>query len=450
MKISFYSTNNEAPEVNIQKAILTGQAPDKGLYMPKNFPVLTDEELNSLRTMKYSEIAYLITSKMLSEFVPDEKLKSLCEEAYNFEVPIEKISGNKYIMRLDRGPTASFKDFAARLMARLMNYFLEKQGKNLLILTATSGDTGGAVADAFYGQKNVRVVVIYPKNEISDRQRKQMTTLGKNITALGIDGKFDDAQKMVKQAFTDPDLEHLYLSSANSINFGRLLPQTVYYFHAYAKLTKNNSEKVIFCVPSGNFGDLMGGLFASKMGLPVKKFIAAVNENDEFPKFLENGIYKKIDPSKACLSNAMNVGHPSNLARLIDLYGGHLDELGNLHKKPNMDLLKNEIVSVSISDEETKKTILDAFNNYNIILEPHGAVGWAGLIWYLNSTEISNNIPCISLETADPSKFPEIITSLTNVDPPMPEHLAKAQLKKEKIVNISSNYDAFKKYLLSK
>ncbi|MHA1340073.1 MAG: threonine synthase [Promethearchaeota archaeon] len=466
-EILFYSTNKQAPEENIRNAILKGQAPDKGLYMPKTIPKLTDKELESLKHMNYSEMAQLITSKFLQKYVPKDILKKLCDDAYNYDVPLEKVEDNKYIMRLDRGPTASFKDFAARLMARLMNYFLEQLGKKLLILTATSGDTGGAVADAFYKQNNVDVIVLYPKNEISERQRKQMTTLGENITAIGIEGKFDDCQRMVKQAFADPDLKNLNLSSANSINFARLLPQTVYYFYAYAKLTTNIKDRVIISVPSGNFGDLMGGVIAYKMGLPVLKFIAAVNENDEFPRFLETSIYQKIEPSRNCLSNAMNVGHPSNLARLIDLYGGHLDEKGNLLKKPNMELLRKDIASVSISDEKTKETIKEVFDKYNIILEPHGAVGWAGLIWYLSSqfdndiknknlsvttTDYSFNkedIISISLETADPAKFPEIIREVLNIDPKMPKHLAEAQAKKEEIINLPVNYEQFKKYLLN-
>lgn len=468
MPLEFYSTNHEAPKTNIRDAILTGQAPDKGLYMPKNIPKITDGELASLRDMDYYEQAVLITSKLLEGYVPDEILQDLCKDAYTFNIPIEKVYDDKYIMRLDHGPTASFKDFAARLMARLMNYFLEQLGRSLLILTATSGDTGGAVADAFYGQDNVDMVVLYPKDEVSDRQRKQMTTLGKNVTAIGIDGKFDDCQKIVKEAFADPDLKDLNLSSANSINFARLLPQTVYYFYAYSRTTTSNDQSVIFSVPSGNFGDLMGGLIAHKMGLPVLKFIAAVNENDEFPKFLESGAYEKIEPSRNCLSNAMNVGHPSNLARLIDLYGGQLDEVGNLNKKPDMGALRKDIASVSISDVATKETIERVYDKHKTILEPHGAVGWAGLMWYLEneferdvaSKNLSlqtvnydidpKNTVAVSLETADPAKFPTIIREALGIDPEMPEHLAEAQKRQETIMNMDAEYAEFKKYLLSR
>jgi len=418
--------------------------------------------------MKYHEIAHMITSKMLNEFIPGNVLKRLCKDAYDYEVPIEKITANKYILRLDRGPTASFKDFAARLMARIMNYFLEDLDRKLLILTATSGDTGGAVADAFYGQKNVRVVILYPVKEISERQRKQMTTLGGNIKAIGVDGKFDDCQKLVKQAFADPDLKKLNLSSANSINFARLLPQTVYYFYAHSRITGSSDKPVIFSVPSGNFGDLMGGLFAMKMGLPVIKFISAVNENDEFVKFLKTGSYEKIEPSINCLSNAMNVGHPSNLTRLVDLYGGRMDENGILLNNPDMGELRKDIAAVSISDDKTKKSIIEAYKSHKILLEPHGAVAWAGLAWYLENqyksdfeannfacrsqdmTADPRNIPCISLETADPAKFPEIITKLLSIIPKISDNLASSQSKTElDTEQIPKNIKVFKKVLLT-
>lgn len=467
----FYSTNRTSEEVNIRDAILIGQSPDKGLYMPSFIPKLTVEEINSFKDMKYYEIAYLITSKMLNDFIPGNVLKRLCKDAYDFEVPIEKITENKYILRLDRGPTASFKDFAARLMARIMNYFLKDLERKLLILTATSGDTGGAVADAFYGQENVRVVILYPIKEVSERQRKQMTTLGGNIKAIGIDGKFDVCQQFVKQAFSDPDLKKLNLSSANSINFARLLPQTVYYFYAHSRICGSSDKPVIFSVPSGNFGDLMGGLFAAKMGLPVVKFIAAVNENDEFPKFLKSGKYEKIEPSKNCLSNAMNVGHPSNLARLVDLYGGQMDENGVLVNDPDMGELRKDIATVSISDDQTKKSIIEAYKHHKVLLEPHGAVAWAGLEWYLenqyendfkkNNFAISGsnkhslsadpiNIPCVSLETADPAKFPEIITELLGINPKISDNLASSQSKTElDTKQIPKNYKVFKKVLLT-
>jgi threonine synthase len=262
-------------------------------------------------------------------------------------VPVEKADDLDYILRLDRGPTASFKDFAARMMARLMQHFLSMEGRNLTILTATSGDTGSAVANAFLGLKNIDVIILFPAGEITDIQRKQMTTLKKNIKVLAVNGKFDDCQHLVKTAFRDPALSHIPLSSANSINIGRLLPQSVYYFHAWAELS-GNEKPVVFSVPSGNFGNLMGGVIAKKMGLPVEKFIIATNENDEVPVYFRSGNYRPIVPSLNCISSAMNVGHPSNLARLIAVYGGVMDEKGNISSAPDMDKMVKDFFSVSI------------------------------------------------------------------------------------------------------
>ena len=280
----------------------------------------------------------------------------MLQDAYNYEVPVEKVYDGKYVLRLDRGPTCSFKDFAARLMGRLIQYFLRQEGKEILILTATSGDTGSAVAHAFFGLDNIKVVVLFPEKEVTERQRRQMTTLGKNVFPLAVEGKFDDCQALVKQAFADPDLKGLNLSSANSINIGRLLPQAVYYFYAHSRVAPQG-EAVVFSVPSGNFGDLMGGLIALKMGLPVHKYVVATNENDEFPNFMKTGIYEPIRPSKNCISNAMNVGHPSNLARLFSLYGGQMDETGRVSRQPDLQAMRRELYAVSITDEETRNTI---------------------------------------------------------------------------------------------
>jgi threonine synthase len=265
---------------------------------------------------------------------------------------------------------------------------------------------------------------------------------------LWIQGKFDDCQRFVKKAFADPDLSRLKLSSANSINFGRLLPQTLYYFWSYSRVVQEKGEEVVFSVPSGNFGNLMGGLIAYKMGLPVKKFIAAVNENDEFPNFLQTGTYEKVEPSKNCISNAMNVGHPSNLARLIDLYGGHIDEKGNIHKRPNMEEIRKDIVSFSISDEETKETIKNAYIRYEEILEPHGAVGWAALQHYRKDNPAHNKIKSITFETADPAKFPDEIIELIDIIPKTPSSLEIIQ-NREEIPNPTEieNYDDFKAFL---
>ncbi len=343
-KISFYSTNLKSTNLPFHEALLKGQAPDKGLYMPEFIPQVSIEKIKEMKSMEYFEIANVIIGRFLKGVIPEEVLKALVKDAYDYDVPLEHVYDRKYVMRLDQGPTASFKDFAGRMMGRLMDYYVSKRNGNLLILTATSGDTGSAIANAFYGFDNIKVVVLFPEDEVTPRQRKQMTTLGKNVQIIALDAKFDDCQALVKQAFADTDLDYLNLSSANSINIGRLIPQIVYYFYAYAKLAKTVGEEIVFSVPSGNFGDMMGGMLAVKMGLPVKKFIIATNENDEFPEFLNTGIYKKIVPSKNCISSAMNVGHPSNLARLVALYGGVMDELGEISKMPDMDLMNQEII----------------------------------------------------------------------------------------------------------
>jgi threonine synthase len=300
------------------------------------------------------------------------------------------------------------------------------------------------VAHAFYGLDNLRVVVLFPEKEVTERQRRQMTTLGKNIYPLAVDGKFDDCQALVKQAFADMDLKGLNLSSANSINIGRLLPQAVYYFYAYSK-TAANGNSIVFSVPSGNFGDLMGGLMAMRMGLPVHRFVVATNENDEFPNFMRTGVYEPIRPSKNCISNAMNVGHPSNLARLFYLYGGQMDEKGMVNKKPDLAAMRKELFAISISDQETRRTIKEAYANHKVLLEPHGAVGWAGLMRYLK--EVEDWSPCVSLETADPAKFPDEIIRLTGVNPPLPQAMALLDQLEEHFVKIDGNYDSLKQYI---
>jgi threonine synthase len=427
----FHSTNYNTKEVGFKTAILRGQALDKGLYMVNEIPKLNKDRIYSFKNLEFQEIAFIVLSRIIGEEIPSEDLKKIINEALNFPAPVEKITEKDYICYLDRGPTCSFKDIGMRTLAKLMEYFLKQVDQNIIILVATSGDTGGAACNAFYGIDGIKVVVLYPKNEISELQRKQMTTLGDNIISIGIEGKFDDCQRMVKAAFADEDLSHLNLSSANSINFGRLLPQTLYYFWSYAQIVEKKDEKIIFSAPSGNFGNLMGGLIAHRMGLPVRRFIAAVNENDEFPQFLKTGIYQKIEPSINCISNAMNVGHPSNLARLIDLYEGQMDEKGNILKKPNMDKMRQNIVSYSISDELTKKTIESFYKNYNKIIEPHGAVGWAALQKYRKNYEIDNKVKSITLETADPAKFPNEIINLINIIPEIPESLKKIKNKEE-------------------
>ncbi len=448
-QLQFYSTNLNADNLRFHEALLKGQAPDKGLYMPVAIPLIPTDEIESFSNMEYWEIAFHVTKHFLYGEISDQELEKIVRDAYDYDVPLDHVCERKYVMRLDRGPTASFKDFAARMMGRLMQHYLKAGNRHLLILTATSGDTGSAVANAFYGLDNIDIVVLFPKGEVTDRQRKQMTTLGKNVRVLSLEAKFDDCQALVKQAFADPGLDYLQLSSANSINIGRLIPQTVYYFYAYARLA-SPGEQIIFSVPSGNFGDMMGGVLAMKMGLPVKRFIIATNENDEFPNYLSSGKYNKIEPSRNCISSAMNVGHPSNLVRLLAVYGGIMDEKGNIRKKADMELMRKEIWSVSITDEETRKTIGDAWKQWKLLLEPHGSVGWAGLMRYVGCLE--NQLPadqlCVSLETAHPAKFPDEIRKITGMDPQLPLSLQGIDHKHEFLSDLANNYQDFKSWLI--
>lgn len=449
--IKYYSTNLKAGKVTFGEAMLKGLAPDRGLYMPERIPVIEKDEFQEFSKLTYAEIAFRVAMKFLKNEIDDSHLRQISNDAYNFPVPLEKVYDSKYIMRLDRGPTASFKDFAARMMGRLMQYFLNKENKRLLILTATSGDTGSAIANAFYGLDNIEVVILFPEKEVTDRQRKQMTTLHKNVHIVAIDGKFDDCQALVKQAFSDPDLSYLPLSSANSINIGRLLPQSMYYIYAYSKLAKNTGEKIVFSVPSGNFGNLMGGLIAMKMQLPVKRFIVVTNANDEVPVYWNTGKYSTIVPSKNCISSAMNVGHPSNIARVVALYGGVMNEKGVIEKEPLLNQMRKDMFAVSVTDEETRKYMKVVYDKHRIILEPHGSVGWAGLIknFEINRDDADEDQVCVSLETAHPAKFPEEINKVLGIEPDLPESLKGLEDKKEEFVLLDNNYEKFKIYLKS-
>ena len=446
-----YSTNHSTPEVGLREALLLGQAGDRGLFLPNRFERFSPAELAELAAKDYAHVAHMVLRRFTGGMMDDEVLQALCDDAYDYEVPIEQVTGQRYIMRLDCGPTASFKDFAARMMARWLGYFMRAEGGELIILTATSGDTGSAVAHAFHGVERIRVVVLFPINEVSDRQRKQMTTLGGNVTTLALDSKFDDCQALVKQAFADPALAGIRLSSANSINIGRLLPQAVYYLYAYAKVADAAAAgPIIFAIPSGNFGDMMGAIIAQRMGMPVERLVIATNANDEVPIFLQTGRYAKISPSRVCISNAMNVGHPSNLARLIDLYGGWMDETGVLHRTPDMERLRRDIYAVSISDEETRDTIRTAYEEHGMVLEPHGAVGWAGLKRYLAANPASDKFPAVSIETAHPAKFPEEIQRTIGLDPDLPPSLAGLDEKEEHYETMPTDYRAFKEMILAR
>ena len=442
--IKFFSTNGHPMRVDFRKALLMGQAPDKGLFMPEQIPLIPGTTIEEFPRMSYPQIAYEVVKPYLGDLIADSALRNMLQDAYDYEVPLERVYDEKYLLRLDRGPTCSFKDFAARLMGRMIQYFLKEDGTSIIILTATSGDTGSAVAHAFFGLENIKVVVLFPEKEVTVRQRRQMTTLGKNIFPLAIDGKFDDCQALVKKAFADSELQGLNLSSANSINIGRLLPQAVYYFYASSRAALHG-EEVVFSVPSGNFGDLMGGLIALNMGLPVHKFVVATNENNEFPAFMQTGVYAPIRSSKNCISNAMNVGHPSNLARLFYLYGGRMDEMGLVSKQPDLIAMRKDLYAVSITDEETRKAIKEAYSQYEVLLEPHGAVGWAGLMKYLK--ECGDWSPCVSLETADPAKFPEEIVRLTGINPPLPQVMARLDELEEHFEKMDGSYASLKNYL---
>jgi threonine synthase len=448
--IKYCSTNRRSPEVTFREALLKGLASDGGLFLPVSFPVMTQGEMEGFAGKEYHEVALDVLNRIIGSEISRDVLERLCRDSYNFEVPLERVNGRKYIMRLDQGPTASFKDFAARMMSRLMQYYLALDNKHLTILTATSGDTGSAVASAFYGLKNINVIILFPSDEVTLMQRKQMTTLHNNIRVIAIDGKFDDCQKLVKKAFLDHSLAHLGLSSANSINIGRLLPQSVYYFYAWSRLSESIGDKVIFSVPSGNFGNLMGGLIANRMGLPVEKFIIATNENDEVPQFMRTGEYKSIDPSKNCISSAMNVGHPSNLARIVALYGGMMDETGKINIAPDLKKMREELFAVSVTDEVTRHTISDVYSLYNTLIEPHGAIAWRGIEEYfrLNNKISSERQLCISLETAHPAKFPDELQKIINVDPLLQASLEGISDKKENYFSLDNNYETVKDFIM--
>lgn len=444
----FHSTNGQSPAVNLREALLQGQAPDRGLYFPKQFPRFTFTELAAFSRLPYHEIAFRVLSKFTEGIVPPAELAKFCQEAYNFPVPLEVVNFRTFLMRLDQGPTASFKDFAAQMMARLFGKFLREDGKQVTILTATSGDTGSAVAHAFHKIPGVRVIVLFPMTEVSESQRKLMTTLKDNIRTVAIDGKFDDCQAMVKRAFSDPDLKHLPLSSANSINIGRLLPQSVYYFYAASRVAQAG-EPIVFSIPSGNFGDMMGAIVAKEMGLPVRKIVAAVNDNDAFPKFLATGSYEKISPSRNSLSNAMNVGHPSNLARLISVYGGQMDETGKINQIPDLNALRRDVFSVSISDERTVAGIRDFWNQFQLLLEPHGAVAWQGLQDW-TAQEPLGNTPAVIVETANPAKFPVEVQKVVGWEPDVPANMLASLKLPEDYDRMGMDYTQFRDYLLQK
>lgn len=439
-EIRYQSTNAAAPIVGFREALLAGIAPDGGLYLPDRLPALSRETLAGLADTSYAEVA----TAVLAPFVdfPRDELATLCADTYTFPVPVEPVDDRRAILRLDQGPTCSFKDFAARLMARLFGRYLAAERQEMIILTATSGDTGSAVASAFEQVPGVRVVVLFPIREVSDRQRRQMTTLGDSVTAVAVEGTFDDCQALVKRAFADPVLKPLNLSSANSINIGRLLPQMVYYFWAWARI--GMPKEFVAAVPCGNFGDITAGLLAKQIGLPIARCIAAVNANDEFPVFLADGNYRPIVPSKVCISNAMNVGHPSNLARIVALYGGSMDEKGAIHRQPDLAALRRDFIAESVSDDDTRAAIARAWREQGVILEPHGAVAWEAI--ERRATDIGD-LPVVSLETAHPAKFPESVEAELGIEIPLPPPLARASALPERYRSLPATYDSLVRLL---
>ncbi|MGD8454169.1 MAG: threonine synthase [Phycisphaerae bacterium] len=446
--VRFHSTNRAVPELSLGEALLQGQAADRGLFLPRTYPSLSRADLAGLRGRPYADVAQAVLRPFTTGTFDEDTLTALCADAYDYDVPLEPVCPRRHVLRLDRGPTASFKDFAARMMARWMSVLMRGADGELVILTATSGDTGSAVAHAYCGVDRVHVIVLFPPAEVSDRQRRQMTTIGGNVTTIGVDGKFDDCQALVKRAFADPELSDIRLTSANSINIGRLLPQAVYYVYAYVNLADVAAgEPVVFSVPSGNFGDMMGAVIARRMGLPITWLVIATNANDEVPRFLGTGQYDKIEPSRVCISNAMNVGHPSNLARLVDVYGGWMDETGNVRKAPDMAAMRRDLYAVSISDEQTRATIREAHEQHGVILEPHGAVGWAGLMRFLEEHPEARELPAISVETAHPAKFPEEIEAVLGLTPETPPSLVGLESRPESYGTLSREYEPLRKML---
>ena len=441
---TYYSTNRAFSSykdtVSFRTALFKGIAPDNGLFMPNNIPFLSLSEIKAMQSLSYSEVAFKILNKFLYNEIDESSLRDILENAYNFEVPFEKYDTTTSIVRLDKGPTLSFKDFAGRFMARVMHFFKNDNDK-IIILVATSGDTGSAIGSAYSGIEGIDVIILYPKNEVTEFQKNQMNSIGGNIRTIEVDGKFDDCQKMVKDVFSDSDFYHMKITSANSINIGRILPQIVYYFYSFLHCSKDFSP-IIFSIPSGNFGNSLGCEIARRMGLPVKKIIIAVNENDEFPRFLKEKEYQVISPSRSCLSNAMNVGNPSNLARYFELYNGCIDKDATIHKMPNIDSMNKHLFSISISDKDTIRIMQDTYNNKNIIIEPHGAVGIDALKKYRKLT--GDNSYAVVLETADPIKFSKSVEDILKINIDVSDFD-----EKYKICSINNKYTDFKNKLLT-
>ncbi len=432
--MKYYSTNGQAPDVTLQEAVVKGLAPDKGLFMPQTIKLLPATFFENIGNLSFQEIAYTVADAFFGDDIEKHTLKEIVYDTLNFDTPVVHVTDNIYSLELFHGPTLAFKDVGARFMARLLGYFIRKQGqKEVKVLVATSGDTGSAVANGFLGVEGIHVYVLYPKGKVSQIQEAQFTTLGQNITSLEVDGTFDDCQALVKTAFLDKELNaKLNLTSANSINVARFLPQAFYYFYAYAQLAKQRKAKnVVFSVPSGNFGNITAGLIAKRMGLPVKRFIAANNSNDIFYEYLQTGEYNPR-PSVQTIANAMDVGDPSNFVRVLDLYRKSLSEI------------KKDISGEWYNDQSIKDTVRETYIKTGYLLDPHGAVAYRALMEYLKPGETG-----IFLETAHPAKFKDTVEAIIGKEVEVPHRLAAFMKGKKESVKMNAQFPAFKKYLMS-
>lgn len=431
--MQFYSTNHQCQPTSLKQALFQGLAPDGGLFMPESIPIMDKKILDKMSQMELPEIAFEVTKKFISTDLSKTELKTLVEEVINFPAPLVQLNKDQFVLELFHGPTLAFKDFGARFMARLMDK-LNDSNQLLTVLVATSGDTGSAVAHGFYQVPGIEVVILYPGGQVSEIQEKQLTTLGGNVKALEVEGTFDDCQAMVKAAFVDDELKaKLRLTSANSINIGRLIPQSFYYFYAISRLQKKG-KPIICSVPSGNFGNMTAGIMAKIMGAPIKKIIAATNANDVFPHYLTTGKFEP-KPSRQTISNAMDIGNPSNFTRLNEIYNG------------SVDAFRRNIWSSTHSDEETMEAIKIVQQEANYIIDPHGAVGYLALQKY--RTEVDNDNIGIIFETAHPAKFKDTVEKAIGKNIKIPERLAECLDKEKQVTVIENEYEELKEYLFS-
>jgi len=441
--MKLYSTKDKSNIADLQEAVMKGLPDDNGLYMPFSIPSLPETFIKNLAEYSFQEIGIEICKHLFEGYIPDKDVDKIVENALSFPAPVMKLDEQKYILELFHGPSLAFKDFGARFMAQLMGYFNQKEEEKLVILVATSGDTGGAVAAGFYQTPGIEVVILYPSGKVSLLQEKQLTTLGHNITALEVDGTFDDCQALVKKAFLDRDLNSkIRLSSANSINIARLIPQSFYYFEAFKQLPKEGGP-VVFCVPSGNFGNLTAGLLAQKMGLPVQHFIAATNRNDVVPTYLDSGNYEPR-PSERTLSNAMDVGNPSNFARMVDIYRAFED--GGSPIDGAWVGMKVAISGYAFSDKDTELGVQEVQNRYGYTIDPHGAVGYLALEEYQKHHP---NTRGIILETAHPSKFLDDMERILGHEIRVPERLAVLKERAKVAHQTPNDYESFKSWLVN-